>query len=50
MGKRVSVIFTLTVTTKRKILINGTEKFVKSYKLLDVAIIHEIKWYKKLQK
>ncbi|VEP18105.1 hypothetical protein H1P_6900005 [Hyella patelloides LEGE 07179] len=50
MGKQVSVIFTLTMTIEQKILINSTAKFVKSYKLLDVAIINQIKWYKKLQK
>ena len=40
MGKQVSVNITLTMTIERKILINGTAKFVKSYKLLDVAIIN----------
>lgn len=50
MGKRVSVIFTLTMTIHEKSCSNGTEKFIKSYKLLDVAIINQIKWYKKLQK
>ncbi len=50
MRKHVSVTITLTTTTKGKILINGTEKFVKSYKLLNVAIINQIKWDKRLQK
>ncbi|VEP18110.1 hypothetical protein H1P_6960001 [Hyella patelloides LEGE 07179] len=50
MENQVSVNITLTMTAKRKILINGTAKFVKSYKLLDMAIINQRKWYKKLQR
>lgn len=50
MEKFVSVNTTLTKPIERKILINGREKFVKSYKLLNVAIINQIKWYKRLQK
>lgn len=44
MRKQVSVLFTLTVMIiHEKSRSNGTEKFRKSYKLLDVAIIERIK-------